>query len=242
MKRPKMILFDYGHTLVYGTQANYVLGAKVVLSHAKKNPKGITAEQLQKMGEALFDELKLVLRPNNIEVDWLKTEQLLYDKLGLAFDVPPYLLEYEYVRAAEPAYPMEGIGDLLRFLDQEQIRSGIISNISYSSKTLEKYISELLPENRFEFVICSSDYVFRKPSCHLFELAAGRAKLRPDEIWFCGDDVVCDVEGASAAGLFPVWYESPLPCVYRPVQQRPNCMHLHINAWDELQRYLKAIQ
>ena len=241
MERPKMILFDYGHTLAYTAHVNYVAGAKAILSHATENPMGITSEQLQKLGEALFDEMKLALRPNNLEVEWLKAEELLYGKLGLAFDVPPPRLEYEYFRAAEPAFPMEGIGDLLNFLEQEGIRSGVISNIAYSSATLEKSTAELLPNNRFEIVIASSDYVFRKPSRHLFELAAGRAKLRPGEIWFCGDDVVCDVEGASAAGMFPVWYESPLPCFYRPVQQQPTCMHLHIKAWNELQQCLKAI-
>ncbi|HMM30328.1 MAG TPA: hypothetical protein PKB13_00985, partial [Clostridia bacterium] len=101
MKRPKMILFDYGHTLAYTAHVNYVAGAKAILSHATENPMGITAEQLQKQGEALFDELKLALRPNNLEVDWLKSEGLLYGKLGLAFDVPSHQIEYEYFRAAE---------------------------------------------------------------------------------------------------------------------------------------------
>lgn len=39
---PKMILFDYGHTLVYKPKECYIKGAEEVLKHTVYNPKEIT--------------------------------------------------------------------------------------------------------------------------------------------------------------------------------------------------------
>lgn len=64
-----------------------------------------------------------------------------------------------------------------------------------------------MPDSRFEFVIASSEYMVRKPNPRIFRLALQKAGLSPDRVWFCGDNVRADVEGAHAAGLFPVWYE-----------------------------------
>ena len=44
---PEMVIFDYGQTLVDEGDYDAVRGNRAVLSMAVKNPRGITAEQLQ---------------------------------------------------------------------------------------------------------------------------------------------------------------------------------------------------
>ena len=46
MKKPKMMIFDYGHTLCYEPEQNYERGWRAAMEHAVENPHGITAEQL----------------------------------------------------------------------------------------------------------------------------------------------------------------------------------------------------
>ena len=126
---------------------------------------------------------------------------------------------------------------MLDYINANNIRSGIISNIGFSEKALTARINRFLPHNRFEFIIASSEYGFRKPSPYIFELALCKSGLSPSEVWFCGDNVKADVEGANAVGIFPVWYED-LTCENHWREKRsgqiPSCKHLHIHNWLEL--------
>ena len=47
-------------------------------------------------------------------------------------------------------------------------------------------INRLLPKNNFEFIITSSNYIFRKPHKRLFDLVLEKAGLRPEEVWYIG--------------------------------------------------------
>jgi putative hydrolase of the HAD superfamily len=100
----------------------------------------------------------------------------------------------------------------------------------------------MLPENNFEFVITSSDYIFRKPMPHLFRVAIELSKLPPDEIWFCGDNTMADIMGAHSVGMFPVWFDFEAECPYpRYMTDTPECECLHIKNWSELVNYLKEL-
>lgn len=46
MRKPKMMIFDYGHTLCYEPEQDYARGWRAAMEHAVENPHGITAEQL----------------------------------------------------------------------------------------------------------------------------------------------------------------------------------------------------
>lgn len=51
----------------------------------------------------------------------------------------------------------------------------------------------------------SAEYAVRKPNALLFEAAAARLGLAPEDIWFVGDRLDTDIAGASAAHMKPVW-------------------------------------
>ena len=76
----------------------------------------------------------------------------------------------------------------------------------------------------------------------IFERALALAGLEAEDCWFIGDDVVCDIEGAAAAGIFPVWYRSPLKCTYKkPADHSPRCEHMLVESWDELGEIVRAL-
>lgn len=128
----------------------------------------------------------------------------------------------------------EGIAAFLRFLKEKIIRTGVISNIGYYGKVVEEKINALLPENDFEFVIATSEYVFRKPNRRIFELALEKAELYPEEVWYVGDQYECDVMGAAGAGIFPVWYIGNMNRAY---EKREGV--LTVGSWEELQGLLE---
>ena len=53
MQKPKMILFDYGQTLVDEGEFQGVRGAEAVLQYAVKNPCRRTAEEVQRAADQL---------------------------------------------------------------------------------------------------------------------------------------------------------------------------------------------
>ena len=126
--------------------------------------------------------------------------------------------------------------EMLVYLENRGIRTGVISNIGFSGDALTERLNRLLPDNRFEFVIASSEYMIRKPDPMLFELALRKARLEAQAVWFCGDSPIADIAGASSAGLFPVWYEDLT--MENPFREKnyklPECEHLHIHDWQEL--------
>ena len=90
----------------------------------------------------------------------------------------------------------------------------------------------------FEFIISSADVIFRKPEPAIFELAIAKSGLRPDEIWFCGDDSIWDIESSYQVGMTPVWfrgaldYEQPIPTVD----------HIVVENYKELMDVLKHLK
>lgn len=121
----------------------------------------------------------------------------------------------------------------MTFLYQNGFRTGVISNISFAGKVVENRINELIPTNHFEFVIASSEYLYRKPNRRIFELALEKAELSASEVWYIGDQYECDIVGARNAGLFPVWYIGAADM--RLPEDNDVCKVSH---WKELQELL----
>ena len=129
---------------------------------------------------------------------------------------------------------MPGVEEMLAVLKRQNIRRGVISNLSWSGQALRERINRLLPEHQFEFILTSSEYMVRKPNPYLFELALRKAGLSPEEVWYCGDNVENDVMGAHGAGIFPVWYNHAGKTV------ELNFPHLEITDWSEMIQMLET--
>lgn len=242
LQKPEMIFFDYGHTLCYEPVQDYPAGWAAVMEHAVENRSGVTAEELAALCMSTYRRVWDATRPLELETDGFKLDAELYECLGLEFDLPLEELEYIRWRATEPIMPMEGIEGFLALCAEKSIRTAVISNLSYSGAALRRRIDETLPFHRFEFILASSEGVFRKPSEWIFRRAMARARLTPEKCWFVGDDVRCDIEGAARAGIYPVWYKSPLKCTYKPESKTPpQCEFTRVESWDELGDILRGL-
>ena len=233
--KPKMIIFDYGHTLVYEDKWDGLKGQKALLEYAVSNKNNLTAEEISDFADNLFGELK-ILSQNKIEFHEHQFLKSVNEYLQIEINLSP--VEYEKILwdNVAPAHPMPNIKQTLEYLRENNIRTGVISNISFSGEALKNRINDVFPENSFEFMIASSEYIFRKPNKFIFELALKKANLEANEVWYCGDSVDFDIIGANSLGIFPVWYESEIECWYRErgKQIKPDFEHLHIKNWREL--------
>ena len=242
MTIPKMILFDCAHTLEAEQGHDSLRGIVAVMRHAVKNPQNISAEQVASLSAELYYGICGQVRGIGAELHNLHALRLIYEYLQIDFDVPLTEIERIYWDNADPGAATPYAGEMLTFLHERAIRTGVISNMGFSGDALAPRLNRLLPENHFEFIIASSDYMIRKPNPMLFELALRKAGLQASEVWFCGDSPSADIVGASFVGIFPVWYDDLT--MENPFQGKnsnpPVCKHLHIHDWLALIRYWKA--
>lgn len=238
---PRMIVFDYGDTLLYEPDWNPLRGEEALFQYIKTNKRNLTPREVCDYSLQLFGQLGQA-RSQGFEIHNHAFQRLLYESLEIELTVSYPEAEKIFWDYTTPGAVMPQADQMLDSISALGIRSGVISNISFSGAALAAWLNRLLPNNRFEFIIASSEYAFRKPSRLLFELALKKAGLPAQEVWFCGDNIQADIEGAAQAGLFPVWYENAA-ALSRPGggAKKPGCKHLHIHEWEELIYILKSI-
>lgn len=247
MKTPKMILFDYGFTLLHEPDFNTLRGEKALFNYVTENPRGLTPEEADSFSTGLFKDWNKG-RDVGCERHERQFQRLLNEYLELNFSIDLEEQERIYFENLSPGGRMPGVEEMLADLKNRGIRSGVISNIGFSERVLKERIDKLLPKNSFEFIIASSEYGIRKPDPMIFNLALRKARLLPEEVWFCGDSVEADVAGAYGAGIHPVWYENLevlLPDSFRVRKVPENCPGLeactHIHCWSELTELLTSL-
>lgn len=243
MSKPEMILFDYGHTLAAEPGYDSLRGTAAVMRYTIQNPQNLSPEQVDKFSAELFYGVCGRVRELGAELHNLHFQRLMYEYLQIEFDVPLTEIEQIYWDNAAPGAAMPYVNELLTYLDKREIRTGVISNIGFSGEALTTRLNRLLPNNRLEFVIASSEYMIRKPNLMLFELALRKAGLEAKDVWFCGDSSTADVMGASSVGILPVWYEDlTMENPFREKNSKlPACEHLHIYDWREMIKILEDL-
>lgn len=240
MRKPKMILFDYGQTLVNEQRFDGVRGTEAVMQYAIKNKYNRTAAQVQAVADEInrelgrFDPMKRHLF--QVEIPNSMFRNYLYESQGIELSVSGAELDKVFWDAASPGQLTEGLEEFLKYLHEQGIRTGVISNITYSGEAVAERINRMLPQNHFEFIIATSEYMFRKPNKRIFELALEKAELQAEDVWYIGDQYACDVVGAQYAGIQPVWY---IGAIDLPYEEKEDV--LTVKSWDELQEKLQNI-
>ena len=238
MRKPKMILFDYGQTLVAEDGFDGVKGTIAVMRHAIQNKYNMTPERIQQEANAINRELKRfdpkARAQNIVEIPNHMFTAYLYESMGIRIDLPADEIDRIFWDAASPGKPTPGIKGFLDYLWTNEIRTAVLSNISYAGAVVSERINRLLPDNHFEFILASSEVLFRKPHPRIFRLALEKAALKPEEVWYVGDNYDCDVAGAHNSRLTPIWYKGALDFA-----QADHKDVIHIHAWSELQEMIE---
>lgn len=236
MNKPKMILFDYGNTLLCEPGFDTLRGEEALFKYIKNNKNNLTPKEVNDFSQEIFEKMSIV-RNMGMELHEWQFQRFLYEYLEIELSITLPEAEKMFWDNTSSGAVMPNAGRMIDYINSKGIRCGVISNIGFSGAALTDRINRLLPQNKFEFILASSDYMFRKPNPMLFELALKKAGLDAGNVWFCGDNIKADIEGSAAVGIFPVWYEDELmdnPWRGQGKGVIPNCDHLHIHDWMEL--------
>ena len=140
MNRPKAVLFDYGQTIADEQAFDGVRGTAAVLGHAVVNRLNMTAEAVQRLANELNNDIgRYDPKTRNLyqlEVHNHPFQRYLYEYCGIELSLTPSEIERVFWDHASPAVPTAHIAALLDYLDGQGIRTGVISNISYSGRRL----------------------------------------------------------------------------------------------------------
>ena len=206
MNKPKMILFDYGGTLIYEPDFEPMNGNRAIYQYISENPHNISFEEFASYLLNLFDEIR-ALRGELIEIHehtFLRSVLEHFDmKLSVSIEEAEWIIWNGISRGVQTP----GAAEMLAAIRRKGIRTGVISNLCWSGAALTRRLTETFPEHRFDFIMTSSEYIFRKPDVHIFDLAIRKTGLDPADIWYCGNEIEIDMIGANQAGLYPVLYE-----------------------------------
>lgn len=178
MNPPKMIIFDYGQTLVDEKSFDPLNGTKALLSEDCNNPYNVSAEEINDLAIELDKDIS---RSGNdpekhslLEIHNHIFQNYLYEYFGIELTKSPEEVERIFENASFEAEPTKNIMKLLQFLEHVKMRTSIISNITLSGQLLRNRVNRYLPGHKFENIITSSEYIFRKPHKRIFELALRR--------------------------------------------------------------------
>lgn len=135
MKKPKMIMFDYGQTLISETGYDPEKGTAAVMQYAVGNKHCRSAQEVQAAADAVRAELGRSDPKNrhmfNVEIPNHMFTSYLYQSMGVELSLTPPEIDRVFWDAASPGKPTDGIEDFLAFLKEKHIRTGVISNIPY---------------------------------------------------------------------------------------------------------------
>ena len=241
MTRPKMILFDYGGTLLYEPNLNPDAGNKAIFPYISENPHNVTPDEFNNFLRETFDKIR-TLNGGLLEIHehiFLRYILEYFDmKLSISLEEAEQIMWDCMAQAKKTPYSEE----MLSELQNMGIKTGVISNLCWSGNALTNRLKVNFPNHQFEFVITSSEYIFRKPEKLIFDLAVRKSDLNRNEIWYCGNDIAVDIYGANHAGLFLVFYDdTSIPSALHEKNDSisVNFPYLRIGSWKELTNQLK---
>ena len=216
MKRPKMIIFDAGKTLI-----NYlpkiddkgmlylstIDAIEKLMPYITSNPDHYDAQDINRLTNEIFEEYSRC-RKSYFEINNQVILKTVFDLLNIKLSIPFSQVEKIIWNHSVSIIAVEGVLELLDSLKCLGIRTAIISNLDFSGYLLEEKLNELFPNNEFEFVIASSDYGIRKPQKLIFEIGIVKSGLAAEDIWYVGDKPAVDGSGSKSAGMIPIIFKS----------------------------------
>jgi putative hydrolase of the HAD superfamily len=226
-----MILFDFGGTIcVDDPEPDFINGTKKLMELAD-DTNGVTPEEVQDFADKLLKEIFFDRSQQLIQISEQSFNRFLYGYFGITFSKTPQEMERVFWDNAFKFKPAQGIKELFSFMNQSGIRKAILSNNAFEESTIRYELDKHFINTEFDFIISTTDYCFRKPSPLIFNYALRRAGLKKEEVWYAGDSKECDIVGAAASGIFPVWYKDAIEEINRYV---PKSHCLEVSNWNVL--------
>ena len=206
MRAPQGLLLDYGGTLVEEVAYDSRAGNEVLLARAAHIPPHVTLDHVLERAAKITKEVAARRDGFGVETPWPALTRLIHDYLGIRFDTPMEELEMAFWKASTVTAPMPGAREALEEFHRRGVPIAVVSNCASGPEVIRYELEKYGLAEHLAFVMVSAEYAVRKPNPLLFDTAAARLGVKPENIWLIGDRLDTDVAGARAAGMTPIWF------------------------------------
>ena len=211
-------------------------GNKAIYPYISENPHNVGLEKFGTYLLNLFDEIR-ALRGELIEIHEHTFLRNVLEHFDMRLSISIEEAEWIIWNGISKGMPTPGVVKMLSMLQQNGIRTGVISNLCWSGAVLTRRLTEAFPDHHFDFIMTSSEYIFRKPDQHIFDMAIRKSGFDKADIWYCGNDIEVDIIGAHGAGLYPALYDDR--SVPSKIHEKNDLMpvdfsYMRIGCWQEL--------
>ncbi len=204
--RPEAVLLDFGGTILRPTRFDRRRGIAAILEYATP-PAGHMLDAAVTLSEKLTRTIDEQLSGSTLEYSQRAFQRVLYDSLGIRFDISQDFLEIVYWNEAITMEPEPGISTALETIAETGLPMAVLSNSAFHAPVLEQALSAVGLRDYFRFVLATADYGLRKPGPEIFAVALKRLQVEAPACWYIGNSEEFDIAGARAAGCYPVWYD-----------------------------------
>ena len=116
MNYPRMIIFDYGHTLLYEPGWDSVSGNAELLKYVTKNPNNCTLDDVVKGAELILGKNIENIRKIGFDISGRIGNRALYEYLGIEFSLTPLEMETVFWNGASMGAIMPDADKMLDYL------------------------------------------------------------------------------------------------------------------------------
>ena len=211
MSRPRFdaVFFDSGGTLYRGGDHAGPQG-RPARSAVRAGRRGRLLAALRGLGLTV-DEAALARELIRAETElpaklgasytFVRLIEFVAERLSLrVFAEEALLLADAYAGARFRHWLCPGTHEMLEALREAGLFLGVIANTSWPGFSMDRAFAGVGLLAFFAVRVYSGDEGVAKPDRAIFDLAAARADLSDQRILYVGDHLVCDLEGAHAAG------------------------------------------
>jgi len=196
----KGIIFDMGDTLVHNKNMTFISSISYLYDVSKncKLDKKLFIEEAHNILNEIFKNRKFIEFKMS---DYIKYLIDLYE-LEINYSIDD--LEEQFAFRSCTIELIDNVKELLEYFKNKQYKLILLSNTSFSRNVVLKMLGDL--SHYFDCIILSSETIFRKPHCNIFELGIKQLNMDKNNIYYIGNDYYCDVYGAIMSGIKSIWF------------------------------------
>ena len=230
--KPEGVTFDFGGTILSTVDFDLTAGIERCLELAEVT-NGKTVKDVLEVVNEIDYQIQERRESSLFEIPVIQRQRLIYDTLGVGFDLSPEEIEMEFWDASMQFSIEPGITTVLDGLAARDIPLAVLANSGFRGEVIRHELQRHGLSEYFHAFISSADYGLRKPHPFIYRATAVRLGVDTPRTWHVGNSRYYDVEGAMTAGAAAIYYDTG---DQPPQNPKP---HATVTSWLDFQKLVE---
>lgn len=199
----RVIIFDLFDTILDKVWFDYDKVLDYLLSDCFV---GVSKDKIEELARCYREKYMLNRNETSIEVSFVDQLKFFEENLGQSIGKDYQEVEWKAFLCCRQEVVVEKATEVLEYFKERGYKLAVLSNSIFSSSTLRAYLEKFGLEKYFDVVESSADIKIRKPAQAAFGFVLEKlGVVASEDIFFVGNSLQKDVNGANSAGLKPIF-------------------------------------